>query len=1100
MTEEQLEQVIEIFDAASSLSVAEREAYLAAACGDQTVRAEVERLLPRHDQAGDFLEQPALADANEPAAGLAGRQIGQYKLLRELGSGGMGVVYLAVRADDVYRKEVAIKLVWPGMQGAGIVRRFRRERQILAQLDHPNIARLLDGGTTEEGWPYVVMEYVDGVTITEYCATHKLDISERLKLFRTICAAVEYAHQHLIVHRDLKPANILVTADGTVKLLDFGIAKVLKPELPESPESDDGAVLPSQTGTRTGLRLMTPEYASPEQVSQKTITTASDIYNLGLLLYELLTGAHPHELRHRPLHEVIRVICEEEPDKPSVKVTRMAGAPVNFGGLTPEKWQRALQGDLDNIVLKALQKDVRQRYQTVEQLSKDLHNHLTGQPVTARSATWHYRTEKYIRRNKALVALAAALLLTLVIGAGVTLWQLQLSRAREHEQRRQLYAADMRQAGQDWADGNLVYLNEALEKHGPGSSSDEWRGFEWSVLWKLLHKEKFTFLYQDWVTSVCFTPDGNTILVGLFDIDMWDARSGQRLGTYATVEPKGVGSLSFTGDGRRLVTSGRDDVRIWDYPSRHLIAILPGPAVLPGTARLRGWPNLSPDGKRVAVYWSQREFKLFDVETGQFLQDLALPSNDSIWPNDAARYSPDGRLFCVAQKGRYWELWDVFARRPILRLDPQSNDPEALRFYYHVCFTFSQDGRRFYLAGKDNLLRAWDIRSGKLLRVFSGPQNMIETPVLSSDDRLLAAGSNDGTLRLWDAQTGEQLAVTMNESATYYVSFSPDNKYLTAVCGRGQRAKVWDVQKLLTEQPHLLKEIEALALSPDGKTIVTDSEDEGVRLRDLQTGQTIVAYGPTSYLHQFLMNDVAFSADGKQVVFGNQVRDSGNGNLIATPAEFAYLAKPGDNPHATVFSPDGKLLASTTGGNFFKLWETTSWRELATLSGHTEPIMGLAFSPDGNRLATSGWDGIIKVWDVAGRRELLTLRGHHAPVRQVKFSPDGKMIASVSWDCTVKLWDAVSGQELRTMRHANSVQTVAFSPDGKRLASGGDDQVVRLWDSQTGMELMALRGHRLSVFDVFFALDGQTLVSSGGGETRVWRAATDSEVLARTGK
>ncbi|MDQ3013355.1 MAG: protein kinase, partial [Acidobacteriota bacterium] len=519
MTDEQLEQVIEIFDAASSLSVAELEAYLAAACGDETVRAEVERLLPQYDQAGDFLEQPALPDANQQAAGLAGRQIGQYKLLRELGSGGMGIVYLAVRADDVYQKEVAVKLVWPGLHRESVVRRFKQERQILAHLDHPNIARLLDGGVTEEGWPYVVMEYVNGAPITDYRDAHNLGIADRLKLFRTVCAAVHYAHQHLIVHRDLKPSNILVTGDGVVKLLDFGIAKVL------TPEQHGQAPLT----TRTGLRLMTQEYASPEQVSQKTITTASDIYNLGLLLYELLTGAHPHDLKHRPLHEVVRMICEEEPDKPSVKVARMATAPANFAGLTPEKWRRHLRGDLDNIVLKALQKDTRLRYQTVQQLSKDLHNYLTGQPVTARSATWHYRAEKYIRRNKALVTLATALLLTLLIGAGVTLWQLQLSRTREREQRRQLYAADMRQAGQDWADGNLIRLNDLLEKHRPGSSSDAWRGLEWFTLWKLLHTEKITLLEQDWVPAVRFTPDGKLLLTGTRDgrIELWDAQAGR---------------------------------------------------------------------------------------------------------------------------------------------------------------------------------------------------------------------------------------------------------------------------------------------------------------------------------------------------------------------------------------------------------------------------------------------------------------------------------------------------------------------------------------------------------------------------------------------
>ena len=340
MADERMEQLIEIFDAASELSGMERKDYLAMACGgDGVLRTEVEWLLRQHDEADDFLEQPVLPDASQKTAGLAGRQIGPYKLLRELGSGGMGVVYLAVRADDVYQKEVAVKLVATGWQREDVIRRFKQERRILARLDHPNIARLLDGGTTEEGWPYVVMEYVNGAPISDYCDAHKLSVTERLKLFRTACAAVEYAHRNLIVHRDLKPGNIFVTpvADGkagTVKLLDFGIAKLLAPE----PQTADL--------TRTGLHLLTPEYASPEQMRGETVTTAGFGFHFLLPVegFEVLRPARDN-LFSLPFGQMRRRVLIDFRDQVVKGVLA-----CNFNGSPPDTVRVTFQGQIERGV------------------------------------------------------------------------------------------------------------------------------------------------------------------------------------------------------------------------------------------------------------------------------------------------------------------------------------------------------------------------------------------------------------------------------------------------------------------------------------------------------------------------------------------------------------------------------------------------------------------------------------------------------------------------------------------------------------------------------------------------------------------------------
>jgi len=378
MTPERWQKIDHILDDMLELEACERARFLDQACAeDVELRSEVESLLAASEQSGNFIELPFLPAtdlSDKDSISLAGQSLGPYRLLREIGHGGMGVVYLAVRADDEFKKQVAIKLVQPGPHNKNLLRRFRRERQILANLDHPNIARLLDGGTTEQGMPYLVMEYVTGAPITEYCDERKLSITDRLKLYRDVCAAVRHAHQSLVIHRDLKPGNILVTAEGYVKLLDFGIAKLL--------DIDSVSVA---LDTTNGAPVMTPEYASPEQIRGEPVTTASDVYSLGIVLYELLTGHYPYRFKDRSLPEIIRVICEQEPEPPSRAISRVETKP-EYNGKTqitvspetvsrtregrPEKLRARLRGDLSAIVLRALRKDPQYRYSTVEQIGR----------------------------------------------------------------------------------------------------------------------------------------------------------------------------------------------------------------------------------------------------------------------------------------------------------------------------------------------------------------------------------------------------------------------------------------------------------------------------------------------------------------------------------------------------------------------------------------------------------------------------------------------------------------------------------------------------------------------------------------------------------
>lgn len=419
MTPERWRAIEALFHAAAELPAGEREALLdREAAGDAALRAEVESLLESAAGATTQIRGAIGGEASrlEPGeAPLGERRLGPYRLVRELGQGGMGAVYLAVRDDEEYRTEVAIKVLHRGFETAQAVARFRDERQILATLKHPGIVRLLDGGSTGERVPYLVMEHIEGAPITRHADAHELDVRGRVELFRKVCAAVAYAHQKLVVHRDLKPSNILVTADGTPKLLDFGIAKLLDPEAGR--EADTG----------TGMRLLTPAYASPEQVRGEPASTSTDVYALGAVLYELLAGVQAQRIEGEGL-AALRGVLEVDPPRPSL--------------VAPAATRRAIAGDLDNIVMKALQKEPARRYASVEQLSDDLGRHLDSLPVLARAGTWTYRAGKLLRRNRGILAAAGIVLAALSTATVVSVRQAQ--RADEQAKRAQKRFDDVR--------------------------------------------------------------------------------------------------------------------------------------------------------------------------------------------------------------------------------------------------------------------------------------------------------------------------------------------------------------------------------------------------------------------------------------------------------------------------------------------------------------------------------------------------------------------------------------------------------------------------------------------------------------------------------
>ena len=439
MQTENWKKIKEILDKALEIEPAGRQKFLDESGASREIRAEVESLLGFAEEAEDMMHLSAVEFTRdffeEDENVLIGKTIGAYRIIRELGFGGMGAVYLAERSDGKFEQTVALKLLKREMNTAALRRRFQQEREILASLEHPNIARLLDAGTTDDKIPFIAMEYVEGLPITDYCSRHDLSLSERLDLFRNVCASVNFAHRNLIVHRDLKPSNILITEDKIPKLLDFGISKILSAEFND---------LDSATITRLGV--MTPSYASPEQLRKESVTTATDIYSLGVILYEILSGHRPFEAKEDDINEIYRAVLELEPAAPSIMIAERGTRNAELNSQlkaapdqTKDQNKRTnphsqiripqLKGDLDNIVLKALRKEPDRRYSSAENLAEDIRRHQEGLPVTARPSTFFYRTEKFFRRNRASVAAGVLILLAIVAGVVATFWQSRVAQA-----------------------------------------------------------------------------------------------------------------------------------------------------------------------------------------------------------------------------------------------------------------------------------------------------------------------------------------------------------------------------------------------------------------------------------------------------------------------------------------------------------------------------------------------------------------------------------------------------------------------------------------------------------------------------------------------
>jgi WD40 repeat protein len=1076
----------------------ERAAYLEAACGDDvSLRKEVESLLQLEPQMGDFLEAPVLGPNlildEPPVSEGPGTVIGRYKLLERIGEGGMAVVYMAEQTEPIRRK-VALKIIKLGMDTRQVIARFEAERQALALMDHPSIAKVLDAGATETGRPYFVMELVTGVSITEYCDKNNLSTKDRLALFVQVCHAVQHAHQKGIIHRDLKPSNVMVTHhDGkpVPKVIDFGIAKATNQRLTEK-----------TLFTRYAHIIGTPAYMSPEQaeLSDLDIDTRTDIYSLGVLLYELLTGTTPfseEELRKAGYIEMQRVIREQEPAKPSTKLSTLGETLTDIArrrASTPDLLRKAIRGDLDWIVMKSLEKDRARRYETANSLMQDLERHLNNEPVLARPPGTAYRFQKLVRRNKGVFVAVAAVAAALVIGLMVSV----VSLVREQHARRIAvtaqekeaalrYASDMSLAQQALAMNDLGRARRVLDAHRPAPGQVDLRGWEWRYLWQECQSDALGEVcrYPTVAGSVAYSPDGKLLAVagGYVQefVDVWDVPSHTRI---KTVLPNEGHLVAFSPQGDLLATGVRNEIRLWRTGTWDFVR----PLTLPGRVSVF---KFSPDGKRLASLSAPEDVTVWEVDQWTVVRRIpgVRPGSTHIGWLD---FSPDSKALVAGDAEGHLQVVDLASGTTnfkLLKAHPEGISSVAWSPTGAIIASGSA-----YLGGP---IRLWDAASGKHIGALEGHTAGIFELIFSRDGLWLYSASGDQTIRIWDVEQQRCLATLRGSSLVVSgLALSPDRTTLASACTDGVVAS-WSAQpRPREEQPRLIElgRFGGYAFAPDSRVLAV-ARGGNVSLLDLTTSKE------AEQLPQ-LGSDVwglFYAPDGTLLVSGGT-----SGKVRVWSCAERRLVWESDDPNAPIypfaFRADGKRLLSHDGKGKVTWWDTRTWQAIRTFGVETTLISARALSPDARHLVVGTVTGAV-CWLNAETGEPLALSStaHHYRVRQIAFSREGTRAASVADEGTVVIWDPSSFQPIDGFRvHMLGAHGVAFSPDGGRLAtSSSGREAIKLWDLSTRRELIALAGQGSSFSGAAFSPDGRWLAARNGkNELQLWHAPSWEEIEA----
>jgi eukaryotic-like serine/threonine-protein kinase len=1074
-------------------SADERQVYLGQECsGDVALQAEVESLLEASAQAGSFLESPAPApqlDATVDASSVTeqpGAVVGSYKLLEQIGEGGFGLVFMAEQTAPV-RRRLALKVLKPGMDTRQVVARFEAERQALAIMDHPNIARVFDGGATVSGRPYFVMELVRGIPITEFCDHNHLSVRQRLELFVPVCQAVQHAHQKGVIHRDIKPTNVLVTLhDGmpVPKVIDFGIAKATGQPLTER-----------TLFTNFAQMIGTPLYMSPEQaeMSGLDVDTRADVYALGVLLYELLTGTTPFDrerFRTAGYDEIRRIIREEEPARPSTRISTLgqAGARVSASRKSdPRGLCRLFRGDLDWVVMKCLEKDRNRRYEAASALAADVQRHLRDEPVQACPPSVWYRVRKLARRNRRTLVTISVLALAALVGVGalavstVLVWKANtdLKEAIDRE-RREAYFQRITVAHRELSTDNLAAALRALQ-----DCPENLRGWEWHYLMRLCKVEPLVLRDRTEVNGVAFSPDGERLVSAGGDgaIKVWNSRTGGVVQTFPA-HSDSVVSVAFHPDGNHVASVGADkQVKVWDLKTDLPVFTSPCDAIRKfGSACTVAF---SPDGRQLTA-GSDGTVKIWDWKNRQVLHTFPGHEKNAI----SVAFSRGGRRLASASTGEGVKLWDAqIGGLPLHTFVAHRHPVSAL--------AFSPDGERLASASLGRRVDLWDTATGKLLHTFPHT-GTVESVSFSPDGQRLASTGEDKTVRIWEATTGRKvLGLRGHTDRCGCVTFSPDGRRL-ASASEDRTIRVWDAtpldghegQELFTFAGHD-DEIRSVVVSPDGRRIASAGRGNPVKVWDAVTREVSTEFDG----HTTVVFCLTWQPDGQRIASAGWdgrvhrvwVWDARTGKPI-------FQLPPGPACFAVAFSPDGRYLVTGKGNGAVQVWDARTGQPIGPLGTHEREIRGLAFSRKGGHLASASNDGEVKLWDATRLNQKqearLTLHARvHGPSLNLAFSPDGLRLATAGQENTVKIWDVETGREMHSLPgHRGDVYAVAFSPnEGRWIASGGEDSTVKIWDSRSGELVHSFRGHTALVCSLAFGLDGRRLYSGSRDTTvKVW--------------
>ena len=1075
MNEDTWNRVKRIFHEAVSLAGEERAGFLAEACADDAaVRSEVEELLEAHDVVDEPLTA-SVVGASERAREIegVGATIGRYKLLQRIGEGGFGVVYMAEQEEPI-RRRVALKIIKLGMDTRQVVARFEAERQALALMDHPNIAKVLDAGATDTGRPYFVMELVKGVSITGYCDANNLSTSERLRLFVEVCHAVQHAHQKGVIHRDIKPTNVMVTLhDGTPvpKVIDFGVAKAMHQRLTEK-----------TLFTAYGQFIGTPAYMSPEQaeMSGLDIDTRSDVYSLGALLYELLTGTTPFDsqsLRRAAYVEIQRMLKEVEPPRPSTRLTTL-GEPLEaiarHRKTDPGSLARLIRGDLDWIVMKALEKDRTRRYGSASDLSADIARHFGHEPVMARPPSRSYRLRKFVTKHRGPVAAAAVVGTTIVVLGSLSMW-LGWSAQRAAERMQATAVVASAAAAADPLVKALLVLEVADRPDTPGLLSVAREAANFALPMAVLRGHERT------LTGAAFSPDGSRVVTtgrdGTAHVYGLDEDRGEPVVLMGY--PYGIGDVAFSPHGRLVGATSNGGVWIWRSDGT-------GEAVVLGTHQPQNEVfAFSPDETRVATGGANGMIRIWQAD-GTVDPIVLRGYDDAVL---AVAFSPDGVYLATVSE-------DAMAR--IQRADG-TGTPITLEGHAGgiTGIAFTADGGRVVTASADGTARVWRSDGTGTPVVLRGPDaRPLSRAAFTPDGSRVITWLDNGTAMVWSAD-GIRGPITLEEPGGRVIDVADTPGGVRVVAAVSNTVKVWRVDLVRNRvelRGHEFR-VNVAAFSPDGTLLVTVGEITARVWRIGETGESIDLEGDDGRVVA-----ATFSPDGTHVVTtlvdgtARVRRVDGTGEPVSLRGhEGAVLS--------AAFSPDGTRVATGSTDGTARVWLANGAGESIVLQGHTGTVQSVGFSPDGTRVATASDDTTARVWRADGMGPPIILRGHEGAVGSAAFSPDGVHVLTLSEDRTARVWQADGAGEPIVLRgREDGLWAAKFSPDGSRVVTASSHGTAVVWRTDGTGDPVVFEGHLDEVFSAEFSPDGTHVVSASTDSTaRMWSADDAREIAVFRG-